>query len=336
MRAGAAGVGSGFCLLGGEFQIRGERGHVGIAIAGVALQSARNQGIKNRRKGGPHLVQRPGLAAVDRFNQLHQALALKWQFAGKHLKEDHAQRKNVGALIDGKVLVLLGSGVTKRAHERAGSGEHLLGRHGSSGVGALLGQAEIDNFDLVVTGDEDVLRLEIAVDNAGGVSASEGIGDLQGVAHGLANGKAVGGDEMAQRLAVDIFHDDEVAVGLGKKIVDGDDVGVIQSGSRLRLALEALAGNAGVGVGSGGLGERQSLEGDVAIEEAVSSFVDDAHAATADLFNDLVVRYDSAFRHRFASPKGYSSPKLMEDQSLGRELRYGRAGGGVKQGWGYA
>ena len=68
-------------------------------------------------------------------------------------------------------------------------------------------------------------------------------------------------------------------------VVDRADVGVIQRGRRARFALEPLER-----AGLQGHVFRQELEGDRAIEPAVLGLVDDAHAAAAEEFGDLVVR----------------------------------------------
>ena len=68
-------------------------------------------------------------------------------------------------------------------------------------------------------------------------------------------------------------------------VVDGADVGMVQSGSGARFAPEALEGLriAGDIVG-------QKFQSDEAAQARVFGFVDDAHAAAAELFDDAVVR----------------------------------------------
>lgn len=157
-------------------------------------------------------------------------------------------------LIHRKVLVLLRSGVTKCTQERPRTRQHLLRSQEPPGIGALLGQPEIHNLDLVVTRNQNVFRLQIAVDDAGGMRASDRIRNLQAVSHHLAKRKTVGGNDLRQRLAFNVFHHDEITVRLRQEIVDGNDVGVIQSGSRLRFTLEPLPQNV-LGTGFGGFDE---------------------------------------------------------------------------------
>ena len=52
-----------------------------------------------------------------------------------------------------------------------------------------LGQAEVEDLGAIVRGDEDVLRLQVAVDDALLVCGGESEGDLPRVLHGLAHGQ---------------------------------------------------------------------------------------------------------------------------------------------------
>src|SRR5207244_10044523 len=68
-------------------------------------------------------------------------------------------------------------------------------------------------------------------------------------------------------------------------LVNGADIGVIQGGGRLRLALETgqclrVSGNL----------LRQKLESDETMESGVFGFVDNTHPTTAQLLKDAVMR----------------------------------------------
>ena len=81
------------------------------------------------------------------------------------------------------------------------------------------------------------------------------------------------GNQAVERLALHQLHRQEVdALGLLDR-VDGDDVGVIERGERLRLALEAREALR-VARHVGG----QDLEGDVASELRVGRAIDLAHS----------------------------------------------------------
>jgi hypothetical protein len=87
-----------------------------------------------------------------------------------------------------------------------------------------------------------------------------------------------------QRLALDQFHGVEVAALLLPRRVHRDDVGVVQLGGRLGFTVEALHSL---------FGEPQSGRKDFqrypAVQGSLPGFVDDAHAAAADLVKKLEV-----------------------------------------------
>ena len=65
---------------------------------------------------------------------------------------------------------------------------------------------------------------------------------------------------------------------------DRDDVGVMELGGGVGLALEALAGLSRQAEAGG-----QDLEGNAAIQRDLPGLVDDAHAAATDLADELEV-----------------------------------------------
>jgi len=67
-------------------------------------------------------------------------------------------------------------------------------------------------------------------------------------------------------------------------LIDIDDVGVIQAGGSLRLALQTF--NRGSIAGEVG---KENLEGYKAIQTGLFSFVDDCHTAATDLRNDPIL-----------------------------------------------
>jgi len=122
------------------------------------------------------------------------------------------------------------------------------------------------------------------MNDAFGVGGFEGIGDLRGEGKDSIDGHSLASDETAEGLAFHVFHGDKRMAGLFADIVDGADVGMIEGGSGLGFALKT---------GKGALvsddGEGKKLERDEAMEASVLRFVDDAHAASADFFDDAVV-----------------------------------------------
>ena len=86
-------------------------------------------------------------------------------------------------------------------------------------------------------------------------------------------------DGVLERHAVEQFHGDEAeAVGFAD-FVNGADVGVIERGGGAGFAAEALESQQGLARRC-----REKFQGDEAAEREVLGFVDDSHAAAAELF----------------------------------------------------
>ena len=90
---------------------------------------------------------------------------------------------------------------------------------------------------------------------------------------------------MLESLAVEEFHGDKLLAALLPDFVDGADIGMIESRSGLSLAFEAREG---LRIASD-LG-REEFESHEAVEINVFGFVDDAHPAAAEFFEDAIVR----------------------------------------------
>ena len=152
-------------------------------------------------------------------------------------------------------------------------------------VGGLaeLGQAEIEDLDQAVGGDEDVLGLQVAVDDAAAVRRGQAAGDLLRVRQGLAQRQRAAAERAAQRLAVEQLGDDVGPPVGGADVVDRDDVRVVERGGGARFQLEAVEA-----LRIGREARRQHLDGDVAAEARIAGPIDLAHAAGAEQRDDLV------------------------------------------------
>ena len=90
---------------------------------------------------------------------------------------------------------------------------------------------------------------------------------------------------MLERGAVEILHGDEGFAILFTDVVNGADVGVVESGGSLGFALEASEG-----LGIFGDVVREKFQCHVAMKSCVQGFVNHTHSAAAKLFHDAVVR----------------------------------------------
>ena len=144
---------------------------------------------------------------------------------------------------------------------------------------------------MALRSDEDVRGLDIAVKNAGGVRGVQRVDELEGEADRNRLGHSARGNHAFERAALEVLHGDEGAAVYLADVVDRADARMVQCRGRFRLTMETIAGHRIVGDPIG-----EQLQGDEAVESAVLSLVDDAHAALAEDAEKLVVR-DGAVRH---------------------------------------
>ena len=110
---------------------------------------------------------------------------------------------------------------------------------GSASARVELGQAEVQDLDPPVAGDEEVLGLEVAVDDALGVRGGEPPRDLDRVVERLAQRQRAARHALAQRLAFEQLGDHVRRAVVRADVVDGEDVRVVERAGGARLLLEA-------------------------------------------------------------------------------------------------
>ena len=98
--------------------------------------------------------------------------------------------------------------------------------------------AEIENLDAIVGGDEHVLRFQIPMNDAFIVRLRQAGCDLRRVLHRLAHGQRAGRQRVAQRPPVKQLGDDVGDAIVGADVEDADDVRVVERGGRQRFLLK--------------------------------------------------------------------------------------------------
>src|ERR1035438_10434119 len=121
------------------------------------------------------------------------------------------------------------------------------------------------------------------MNDAGLVRGGERAAGLDGVVERLGKGEGPSVDLLAEGLAIDEFSSDERDIAGLPDVVDGDDVGVVESGSGTGF-LSETENPLGVLCRLG----REQLQGDFAIEASVLSEVDFAHAAPSEQTGEAV------------------------------------------------
>ena len=227
----------------------------------------------------------------------HRALGRERRASGDHLVEDDAERVHVGAAVDLEALRLLRGEVRRGADDGTRRGEP------GAGVGGVRGDAEVGDLHLALRREQHVPRLDVAVHDAVAVREVESGGDLGADPRRVHRREpALGPEEVAERLALDVLHDDEVRAVVLAVVVDADDVGVVEHRRVLRLTAEPLD-EARI---ARELGE-QHLDRDESIELLIASEEDIRHATARDRpFDRVSVREDVGdLRHRLLTvPRG--------------------------------
>ncbi len=193
---------------------------------------------------------------------------------GQGLVEDASERVDIGALVERVAGDLLGGDVLERAHDLARDA------HSRQRAGAL-GQPEVAEVAVLASGglgDEHVRGLDVAMDEPLLVRGVERLCDLrEEIDRALGLERAVLGHDLGQVRALDVAHREEEQAVLVSRLVDRDDVRVVERGGDPRLAQEALAEALVLGELGG-----DDLERDLAAEALLLGAVDRTHPATAD------------------------------------------------------
>ena len=165
---------------------------------------------------------------------------------------------------------------------------------GAAGVARIgeLGQAKVENFGGTTIDEENVCRLDIAMDNAFGVGRFEAVGDLDAEVEKFGDGDGLAGDAALERLTFEELDGDERAAFEFADIVNGADVRMIERRGGAGFAAEPFDG---LGILRDVVGEE--FQGDVATEAGVFGFVDDTHSTATEFFQYAVVR-DAATKNR--------------------------------------
>src|SRR6185369_10636390 len=151
--------------------------------------------------------------------------------AGQKFVEHHAGRKNVRAAIDRLSHELLGRHIRGRAEH--GTGLRILRRLDAR-------DAEVGNFDLAVGPDDDVGRLDVAVNDAVIVGIIERTEQFAHDARDFFYRKTLVLRKMVLQFAPDYeLHRDKRDIAVLTEIIDGDDVRMIEPPRSLGLALKA-------------------------------------------------------------------------------------------------
>ena len=156
-----------------------------------------------------------------------------------HLVKHGAKGEKIGASVQFLAAHLLRRHVGHRAHGGPGvvtssfsckrEKVSLSGHRRGWPTGAQdLGEAKIEDLGLAALGDEDVRRLDVAVDDALGVSGIERVSDLGGRIFEQFVCAEAGRRAVLEGLTFEQLHGNEGWPSLLANVVDGADIGMIE------------------------------------------------------------------------------------------------------------
>ena len=240
-------------------------------------------------------------------HHLVRRIARERNLAAGHLVEDHAEREDVRP----RVGLLAPHLLRRHVERRPQNGAHL--RHGAAGE--RLGEAEVGQVRRAGRVEHDVLRLQVAVDDALLVRRREPLADLTEQREEPRQRKAPLALEHAlEVLALDVLHRQVPDPVVLAEVVDAKDVPVRDAAGELDLPLEALEDLAVLR----DLGTDE-LEGHVAVELQIADLVHGSHATPAEELHDPVPVSD-------LEPLGKSRLAGMGGQAAARRPARGRRG----------
>ena len=213
------------------------------------------------------------------------SLTLEGVVAGERLVKYAAKRIHVRSGVDEHSLELLGG----HEENRAKNGLDFLQFFEGLRLGQR-GEPEIDDFHLKFPGrkpsEHQVGGFDVAVDEIEFLGGDERFFRLQGELAEVCPSEGRAFDQFVESFATDEFHHHVWAVGVRADVVDGDDVRVLQRGEGPGL-LDQLAGGFFLecGVASG---DRDALDGDLAVHPRVIASINRAKSALADFSANFV------------------------------------------------
>ncbi len=168
-------------------------------------------------------------AAADRAHGGDRVAAPVRVLAAPALVQRQGERVDVGLGARLEALGLLGGHVGERA-------DHVAGRRQPGRVGDQ-GDAEVHQLGARLAVDDlDVLRLDVAVDDAARVGVVERLAEVGADLADLAVRQRVFAGQAGEGRALDQLGDEQRVAVLLPHLVEGHDAGVVEAGRRLRLA----------------------------------------------------------------------------------------------------
>ena len=279
----------------------------------VLLQALEHELVEGRGHLDAHPRRRHRRVAGDAVKHGQRRRRVKRVLARQQLVEQDAEREDVAGGRDRFTARLFGRQIAERAQHQSGA---RLGADG--GIAGMLAhrdacQAEVEHLHVAVGAHHHVVGLDVAMDDLLRVCHGQRLGHLAREVARLVDGGALA-NHLAQRAALHQLHDDEAARGGLARLVNGDDVGVVQGRDGQRLTDKTVDGLRFLVQP-----RRHQFHGDVAPQPLVVGQIHLAHAAAADERPHEIVAEACARRNRHRGSSEYTDRRELADDSSGKQ-----------------
>jgi hypothetical protein len=220
----------------------------------------------------------------------------EWRPSRRHLVEYGTEAEQIRPGVELFTARLLRRHEGHSADRCPGNREMFLrdggGRQGGRGgpLPLRFRQTEIENFCLAALRDEDVRRLDVAMNDLLLMRRVERVGNLNRQFEQVWHREGLAGNPVLQRAPFEQLHRDEPRLVVLADVVNRADIRMVQRGRCARFALKALQCLRVTGCRG-----RQKLQGDLASQPSVLGGIYDAHASLAEFGNDPVVRNERPY-----------------------------------------
>ena len=215
-------------------QVLGEVGRGGVAVLEPLRQRLEADPLQLGRDLADELPRGLRLVVAHLPEQLADVARPERQAAAEHLVEHHAQAVDVGAAVD----PVRRAGDLLRRHVRRGAGDDA--QFGAAGPRLVEAEPEVHEDGAAVRREDDVRRLDVAVDDEPGVGVGQGVGHGRRDPGRLRPGRAVIPQPPAEVGAVEEIRDDVDLSPVQADVMDRHDAGVAQLGEPAGLLEEPL------------------------------------------------------------------------------------------------
>src|SRR5207253_5123385 len=203
--------------------------------------------------------------------------------AGEHLVENASEGEDVRSRVNLFSLYLLGRHIPGAAHHPARLSLVERRTIGVVRLGRELRQAEIENLQSAIAGDEDIFRLDVAMNDSLLMRRSHSSGDLDAVIYRSTTVQWAGAQAGSKRFTFKQLFDDVRLRLVLADVVDRNQIGMIDRTGRAGLLLKSKQP-----LPVGCKFRRKNLDGHIPADPRIVRAIHLTHPARADERGDFV------------------------------------------------